>query len=157
YDIDVAILVVEIFADDVPLAVAQDTMYRFGRAYPTYWDQDGTGGHCVDRAEWLSTDGTVLAKSDYEQRDKYLGFVGRFRAPRFASHWEFLLRPLVPDHSDAKGVIRYRQVEYSRMPLLAYLAVNDARALTRADFIRLALVTGPGPSDVLPYSERHVH
>ena len=42
------------------------------------------------------------------------------------------------------------------MPLLAYVAMDDARTLTRADFIRLALVTGPGPSDALPYSERHV-
>src|SRR5262249_11977427 len=147
----------EIFAHDVPLSIAQDTMYRLGRAYPTYWDADGTGGHCVDRAEWLAADGRVLASSDYEQRDKYLAFVGRFRAPRFAPHFEFLLGPLVPDHSDAKGLIRYRQVEYSRMPLLAYLAVNDARALTRADFVRLGLVTAPGPSGELPYSERVVH
>ena len=157
YDIDVIILVVEIFAHDLSLAIAQDTMYRFGRAYPTYWHEDGMGGHCAERAEWLAVDGTVLATSDYDQRDHYLAFVGRFRAPCFASHWEFLLRPLVPDQSDAKGLIRYRQVEYSRMPLLVYLAMNDARALTRADFVRLGLVTGPGPSDALPYSERYIH
>ena len=30
------------------------------------------------------------------------------------------------------------------MPLLAYLAMDDARALTRADFVRLGLVTGAG-------------
>ena len=117
-------------------------MYRFGRAYPNYWEEDGTGGNCLERVEWLAADDTVLAVSDYEQRDQYLSFVGRYRAPRFASHWEFLLKPLVPDHSDEKGLIRYRQVEYSRMPLLAYLAMDDARALTRADFVRLGLVTG---------------
>src|SRR5262245_54073491 len=156
YDIDVIILVVEIYAQDLPLDRAMDTMYRFGRAYPTYWHENGGGGHCVECAEWLSRDGPVLAVSDYENRDAYLHFVGRFRAPRFASHWDFLLRPLVADQSDAKGLIRYRQVEYSRMPLLVYLAMNDARALTRADFVRLGLVTGPGPSDALPYSERFV-
>ena len=42
------------------------------------------------------------------------------------------------------------------MPLLAYLAMDDARALTRADFVRLGLVTGAGASDVLPYSARYV-
>src|SRR5262249_1361645 len=110
-----------------------------------------------DRAEWLSADGKVLATSDYEQREKYLSFVGRFRAPRFAAHWEFLMRPLVPDQSDAKGLIRYRQIEYIRMPVIVSLSLNDARALTRADFVRLGLVTGPGPSDALPYSQRHVH
>jgi hypothetical protein len=157
YDLDVVILVVEISAHDLSLTQAQDTMYRFGRAYPTYWDENGLGGHCLERAEWLSADDNVLAVSDYEQRDKYLSFVGRYRAPRFASHWEFLMKPLVPDHSDEKGLIRYRQVEYSRMPLLAYLAMDDARALTRADFVRLGLVTGSGASDTLPYSERYIH
>jgi hypothetical protein len=157
YDIDVVILVVEIFARDLGLAQVQDTMYRFGRAYPTYWDESGGGGNCLECAEWLSAEGKVLAVSDYEQRDQYLSFVGRHRAPRFASHWEFLLKPLVPDYSDAKGLIRYRQVEYSRMPLLTYVAMDDARALTRADFVRLGLVTAPGASDALPYLERYIH
>jgi hypothetical protein len=157
YDIDVVILVVEICADDVELTRAQETMYRFGRAYPNYWEEDCTGGNCLQRVEWLAADDSVLAVSDYEQRDQYLSFVGRYRAPRFASHWEFLLKPLVPDHSEEKGVIRYRQVEYSRMPLLAYFAMEDARALTRADFVRLALVTRSGASDALPYSERYAH
>ena len=107
-------------------------------------------------AEWLGPDGSVLAVSDFEERDKYLRFVGRHRAPFFASHWTHLLRPLVPDYSDEKGLIRYRQIEYSRMPLMAYLAMDDARALTRADFVRLGLVTGPGKSDVLPYSARYM-
>ena len=43
------------------------------------------------------------------------------------------------------------------MPVLAYLAMDDARALTRADFVRLGLVTGPGASDTLPYSESYIH
>ncbi len=156
YDIDVVILVVEIFANDLTLTLVQDTMYRFGRAYPTYWE-DGRAGHCLERAEWLSADGKVLAVSDYEERDQYLSTVGRFRAPRFAAHWEYLMKPLVPDHSDQKGLIRYRQIEYSRMPLLIYVAMDDARALTRADFVRLGLVTAPGASNALPYSERYVH
>jgi hypothetical protein len=42
------------------------------------------------------------------------------------------------------------------MPLLAYLALDDARGLTRGDFIRLGLVTGPGPSDTLPYAAHYV-
>jgi hypothetical protein len=156
YDIDVVILVVEIFANELTLTRVQDTMYRFGRAYPTYWEEN-RAGHCLERAEWLSADDKVLAVSDYEQREKYLAFVGRYRAPHFASHWEFLMKPLVPDHSDQKGLIRYRQIEYSRMPLLTYVAMDDARALTRADFVRLGLVTAAGASNALPYSERYVH
>jgi hypothetical protein len=74
----VIILVVEIFAHDLSLALAQDTMYRFGRACPTYWHEDGTGGQCVVRAEWLSVDGTVLAASDYDQRESISPLSGAF-------------------------------------------------------------------------------
>lgn len=156
YDLDVAILVVELFADDLPLEQAQDAMYRFGRAYPTYWTDDGRGGHCPIAVEWIGRDAVVRAVSDYEQRETYLTFVGRHRAPYFASHWTWLLKPLVHDHAPEPGPIRYRQVEYGRMPILSYLAMDDPRSLTRADFVRLALVTGPGSSEVLPYSARYV-
>jgi hypothetical protein len=153
YDIDVTILAVEIYTDDIPLTRAQETLFRFGRAYPTYWKPDGNGGHCLERAEWLAADGSVLAVSDYEQRAKYLAHVCQHRAPCIASHWEFLLQPLVPHHSSEKGLIRYRQVENHRMPVCAYLALDDPGKLSRADFMRLALLTAPGPSDSLPYSE----
>lgn len=156
FDIDVAILVVEIFSEELTLAHAQDTLYRFGRAYPTHWGADGQGGHCLQRVEWLTAAGEVLATSDYERREKYLAYVCRYRAPCVGSHWEFLLRPLVPHHSDEKGPIRYRQIEYHRMPMLAYLALDDPRLLTRADFVRLALVTAPGEPATLPFSERYV-
>jgi len=155
YDIDVAVLVVEIHARDLSLVRAQDTLYRFGRSYPTYWNDDGSGGHCVQRVEWLSGSGEVLAASDYERREKFLGAVCSYRAPAFAAHWEFLLRPLVPHHSDEKGPIRFRVVEYHRMPLAGYLALDEPRAMTRGDFMRLAFVTAAGESATLPFSERH--
>jgi len=156
YDIDVAILIVELCASDVALTHVQDVLHRFGRGYPTYWHDDGRGGHCLARAEWLGHDQGVLATSDYEQRERYLAFVGRYRAPRFASHWTYLLKPIVPDHSDEKGLIRFRQIEYSRMPLLAYVAMDNARSLTRTDFVRLGLVTGAGSDEGSPYSSRYL-
>ncbi|MGH8704520.1 MAG: CorA family divalent cation transporter [Burkholderiales bacterium] len=157
YDIDAVILVVEIHARDISLARAQETLYRFGRTYPTYWNEDGSGGHCVKRVEWLSAAGEVLAVSDYEKREKFLGAVCSYRAPAIAAHWEFLLKPLVLHHSDEKGPIRYRQVEYHRMPLLGYLALDDPRRMSRGDFMRLAFVTASGESATLPFSERHAH
>ncbi|HCV12954.1 MAG TPA: hypothetical protein DGC76_04505, partial [Candidatus Accumulibacter sp.] len=78
------------------------------------------------------------------------------RAPCISSHWEFLLRPLVLHHSDEEGPVRYRQIEYHRMPLLAYLAMDDPRRLSRGDFARLVLVSGPGKSGSLPYSDQHL-
>ena len=95
FDIDIAILALEVAADDLELGVAQEALFRFGRAYPAYWEQDRRGGHCPWLVEWLCPKGEVLACSDYEKREKYLSFVCQHRAPAVASHWEFLLSPLV--------------------------------------------------------------
>lgn len=37
--------------------------------------------------------------------------------------------------------MRYRQLEYHRLPTMANLALDDIDALTRADWVRLALIT----------------
>ena len=42
-DADVAILAVELCANDIPLERAQDTVFRFGRAYPAWWTSTGAG------------------------------------------------------------------------------------------------------------------
>lgn len=156
YDIDVILLAVEIFADDLSLQLAQQTLYGFGRAYPLEWEPDGTASHCLPQVEWLDAAGEILSVSDYDQAQRYLDYVDRCRAPRIADHWEYLLRPLVPQDADESGMTGYRQLEYHRMPLAAYLAVDDPAALTRADFIRLGLAAAPGSGDVTPYSARYL-
>ena len=40
YDMDVVILVVETHADNLSLDRVQDTLYRFGRAFPAGWEPD---------------------------------------------------------------------------------------------------------------------
>ncbi len=164
FDVDVVMLNVEVSAESLDLALAQELMYRFGRAYPAGWDASGHALHCLYSVEWLGRDGEVLAASDTQQRDAFLSHVAAHRAPRIAHHWDFLLRPLVNDLSDAAGELRYRQIEYYRMPMMAYLALEDPRALTRNDFVRLGLVTGaagnspPGnaaqPQAGLPFAEQ---
>jgi hypothetical protein len=156
FDLDVVVPVVEIFGGELDLATAQDVMFRFGRAYPPYWDRSGRAGHCPWRVEWLAADGSVLATSDYEQREKYLEFVSEHRSPGIAAHWEWLLAPLVQHHSCEPGPVRYRQLEYHRMPMMAFLALDDVDALTRPDWVRLALVTAPGDAELLPFSQRHL-
>jgi len=151
-DADIALLAFEMMADDVPLERAQDTLFRFGRAYPAFWEQNGHGGNCPYQVEWLAADGSVLAASDFHARSKYLSFVGKYRSPCIAHHWEYLLRPLVLEYPGQSGPLRYRQLEYYRMPFMAYLAFDDPAQLTRADFVRIGLVTRPGEPDTLPYS-----
>jgi hypothetical protein len=156
FDIDIAILALEVAADDLELSVAQEALFRFGRAYPAYWEEDQRGGHCPWLVEWLSPDGEVLARSDYEKREKYLSFVCQHRAPAVAAHWEYLLSPLVLHHSDRPGLVRYRQLEYYRMPYMAFFAMENANVLTRADLIRMAIGNEAGPSSELPYAESYL-
>lgn len=146
YDIDVASLALEIHAEDLPLPVAQEAMFQLGRAYPAYWQPSGEAGHCPFKVEWLSAGGEVLAASDYQNRRKFLDFVCEHRAPTVSAHWDHLLRPLTLHHADRSGAFRYRQLEYYRMPLMAFLAMEDTECLTAADRRRLALASGP-PGD----------
>ena len=164
FDVDVVLLNVEVGADNLTLTQAHEQLYRFGRGYPAGWDARGQAMHSMTQVDWLGAEGQVLASSDAQQRDAFLAHVAEHRAPRIAAHWRFLLEPLVADHSGAPGLLRYRQIEYYRMPMMAYLALDDPRALSRNDFIRLGLVTGAGAADItgspvngaLPYAEEHL-
>ncbi|WP_148714889.1 hypothetical protein [Chitinolyticbacter meiyuanensis] len=152
FDLDIAILAFEVMGGDEPLSRVQDLLYRFGRAYPAQWDDDGSASNCPRRVEWLDADGVELAVSDYEARSEYLSHMGTWRAPRMAAHWDWLLQPMALHHSEDGGGVRYRQLEYHRMPLMAYLAVDDPFALSEEQFYRLGMVTRP--SEGLPHSTR---
>ncbi|HUR87614.1 MAG TPA: hypothetical protein VMZ74_00875 [Ramlibacter sp.] len=155
FDVDVVVLNIELGTDALALPQAQELLYRFGRGYPGGWDEHGHPLHSMASVEWLAPGGEVLASSDAQQSDVYLAHVCEHRAPRTAAHWGFILHPLVSDLSNEPGPLRFRQIEYYRMPLMAYLAVDRPKALTRADFARLAFVTGAGAGDehTLPYAE----
>jgi hypothetical protein len=155
-DINVAFLKVALSASDLPFALACDLLYRFGRAYPTGWDRDGNGKHNIFRAEWLSSDGTVLAVSDSNNQKKFLSYTREHRSPGISAHWDFLLRPLVLDPSDETGILRYRQIEYHRMPLMAFLAVDDPRNISRENWLRLGLIATLHPDEALPTHDKDV-
>jgi hypothetical protein len=155
-NIDLVLLNVEVGASDLPLTQAQDLLYRFGRAYPAGWDAMGLALHCMASVEFLDAAGDVLARSDAQDREAFLAHVAEHRAPRIAAHWAFMMEPLVSDHSGRPGTLRFRQIEYYRMPTMAYLAVDDPRALTRNDFVRLGLLTAAPEGDnsaLLPFAE----
>ncbi|NHQ85438.1 hypothetical protein HA050_04825 [Iodobacter sp. HSC-16F04] len=154
YDIDIVILAFEILADNVPLQRAQDTLFRFGRAFPAQWDEDKTAASCLQQVKWLDVKGGVIAASDYDHKSKFLSHVGEFRAAPMANHWDALLRPLVLHHSTELGELRYRQIEYHRMPLMAYLAFDDPFDLRDEDFYRLGMVIRPSQGGDLPYTPK---
>ena len=47
FDVDVVLLNLEVCADHLSLAQAQELLYRFGRAYPAGWDAAGGALHCI--------------------------------------------------------------------------------------------------------------
>lgn len=158
YDIDIVILALEFYGDDMRLTDVQEVLFRLGRAYPSFWHKNGVPGHCAVKTEWLSQAGDVLAASDFENRDAYLAHVCLHRTARIGAHWEFLLKPLVPNDRNV-GRLRHRQLEYYRMPQMAFLALDDAEALTRKDYVRLAHAKGlevqraPDPMSKNPLSD----
>ncbi|MER2540814.1 MAG: CorA family divalent cation transporter [Azonexus sp.] len=150
HDLDLVQMNLEVRADDLPLATVREILFRFGRAYPSGWDEEGEGLHNVYLAEWLGADGQVIARSDSAQRLKYLSFVCEHRSPNISEHWACLLRPLVLAHSDEVGDLRYRLIEYHRMPVMAYIALEQPRTLNREDWIRIGLATMLHPDEALP-------
>jgi hypothetical protein len=80
-------------------------------------------------------------------------FVCEHRSPCISEHWACLLRPLVLAHSDEPGDLRYRLIEYHRMPVMAYLAVDRPRDLEREDWIRIGMATLLHPDEPLPVNE----
>jgi len=152
-DADIAIVAFEMHTNALSIWQAQDLLFRFGRAYPAFWTSEPETDSCPHKVEWLGHAGEVLATSDFEDRAKYLEFVGKFRSSAVANHWAFLLEPLGLEYPGQTAALRFRQLEHYRMPFMAYLALDDPAALTRGDLVRLAMVTRPGEPDSLPYSE----
>ncbi len=152
-DLDVVQLNLEVRACNISLDTARNILFRFGRAYPSGWDEDGGGLHSAFSAEWLGHDGEVLAKSDTGNRDKFLKFVCQHRSPCISEHWASLLRPLVLADSDEPGALRFRLIEYHRMPITAFLAIEQPRSLTAQDWVRLGLASKLHPDEPLPINE----
>ena len=153
HDLDVVLLNPEVRANNLPLDTVRDILFRFGRAYPSGWEEGGEGLHNVYLAEWIGVDGQVVARSDAEKREKYLGYVCEHRSPCVSEHWASLLRPMMLSHSDEAGDLRYRLIEYQRMPVMAFLAVDDPRTLSREEWVRIGFASTLHPNETLPVNE----
>ena len=91
-------------ARDLPLDDAVEVMDRFGRPYPPYWDAPGQGAHCTYQVEFLdAARATLLAASDYGDRDKYVSLVRDIKQTPLSLHWEYLLQPAGARPTSAAG------------------------------------------------------
>jgi hypothetical protein len=155
-DLDLIQLNLEVTAQDLPLDTVRDILFRFGRAYPSGWEEGGDGLHNAHMAEWLGPDGQVLARSDTQRREKYLSFVCQHRSPCISEHWASLLRPLVLAHAEEPGELRFRLIEYHRMPVMAFLALEQPASLSTDDWIRVGLASQLHPDEAVPVNDPSV-
>ena len=151
YDVDIALLTIEIVAQDVALPDAVETMDRFGRPYPPSWEEPGQAAHCTHAIEFFDGQGRLVTASDYGDREKYISLVREIKQTPLSLHWENLLKPLVPAYLGG-GALQYYQIENKRIPIMSFLAFDEPRALTRGDVARIGFATKWGPSETLPFS-----
>ncbi len=157
YDIDIALIAIEVAGKDIALETAIELMDRLGRPYPPAWDSSAGGNaihgsHCPFEVKFVDKNGAALATSDYANQNKFLDLVRGERQTPVAAHWEYLLSPLIPAYRPGKA-IKYYQLENKRIPIMSYLSFDDPRALTRGDMVRLGFAAKWGDSTTLPYAK----
>ena len=157
YDIDVALIVLEVAGNNLPLPDVVDIMDRFGRPYAPAWDAAMHGTHSPDKVTFLGEGGAVLAESDYRDQSRYLSLVRNFRQTPISKHWEYLLQPMQPAYAapapGARAGLRYTQLENKRIPAMSYLTFDDPRELSRGDMVRIGFAAKWGDSGTLPFAE----
>jgi hypothetical protein len=157
YDIDVALVALEVAGKNIALDAAIELMDRLGRPYPPAWEPSNKGepiqgSHSPLDVKFVGENGTVLATSDYQDQSKFLSLVRGERQTPLAAHWEYLLSPLKPAYRIGKE-IKYYQLENKRIPIMTFLAFDDPRVLSRGDMVRLGFAAKWGESNTLPYSK----
>lgn len=154
FDVGVALFVVEVStAKVISLKTAQEILDRFRRAYSPYWKNDRPG-HCPDKVQWLYNETEIGSCSTYHDKEKMINDVRKNIVPPMAAHWEYLIKPFIPwqdDNNKSSSKIELKQIGDERIPVMAYLAFDDPKALTDGDFMRLGLLDDQGSSDKLPY------
>ncbi len=156
------------------LADAMDTLDWARRIYPPYFMSDGalklSPGGVPDLMEWvLDSPGSFPAhvSSNFNDASAFVDPVLKTRTTPVATHWQHLLMPLLPeqpaalageseaDRGKGPSSLRYAQVEDDRIPVWAYIAVDDPTQISRWDWIRLAVCdAAPDDSAKPPYGRR---
>lgn len=156
FEVGVAVLVLELNAAMAPddegladLAQAQILLDRLRRVYPPFFRGEKSGTF-PDDVRLLDAHGHDVAFPAVRGRD-FADFVADRHQPPVAGHWQHLMAPLKPVPLNGDGV-GFGQILDERMPLMAWLAFRDPRALTEGDFARLCFADGPGARDEMPYA-----
>ncbi|CAA7625068.1 hypothetical protein [Magnetospirillum sp. UT-4] len=127
--------------EPMSLAHAQVILERFRRAYPPYWHEGGAG-LAPRMVGWIGDGGErwhcMPTPADGTAHIECCG------QPPVAGHWRDILAPLVFD-GGTDGP-RWLQVVDDRIPVIAFVAIDDAGTITEGDWVRLAMLDDAGNS-----------
>jgi len=151
FDVEVAVLALEICGRDIELSKASDIIKLFRRIYPPFFkERDGIrkAGNCPIKVQFVSD---TNIDSNFEDTDIYLNHVKLYKNAPIASHWQELLKPLIIYKTpESLTNVQYRLIGDDRIPFMAYIAVDSPHQISRPDLVRLAFADGKGEG--YPYS-----
>lgn len=155
----IAILALEIAKTDQPMAVqyAQELLDRFRRIYPPYFEK-GHGGRIPYEVEWQDAYAQPCHKAPPSRTDgrRCLDWVKTYHNTRVSypvlEHWRWLLANVWEEAESTKAMEGLTIMEDERLPLMAWVACDDPRGITRQDFVRLCFADDGGRTDAYPYA-----
>ncbi|MFI4940251.1 MAG: hypothetical protein ACHP7O_07920, partial [Burkholderiales bacterium] len=93
----IAILVVEVSAQGIPLELAESVLDELRHAYPPYWNNWGNqqAGHCPAVVTFVDKEEKPIAASNFQDHKIHFSETEKtLRAP-ISAHWQTILKPLV--------------------------------------------------------------
>lgn len=155
----IAILVLEIANCDDPFSVQfiEELLDRFRRIYPPYFEQ-GKGGRIVRDIRWLDGKKQTMgyAPPTITNDQRCLDWVVRNHNQRnnfpVLEHWRWLLTDSWEEQASIRCLRGMPIMEDERLPLMAWIACEEPRELTRQDFVRLCFADDAGSSSSYPYA-----
>ncbi len=151
--------------EDISLAQFLGLQDTLRRAYVPYWSPssgpDGSAvwqaGHSPHTIRLYSANSEPICEIEFGSEDlirQHLDTTQKSGEPYLLPIWQRMLLPLKPwTGLGAKPPrIAYEQLADDRIPIMAYLAVDDPRRISEGDWLRLAGVDEAGDSNQLPYS-----
>jgi hypothetical protein len=138
---------------DRPLSLAHvmDVLERLRRAYPPFWVNATSPGLSPVSVHWLTGTGERLDQGEDLTLESAARWVHEHRCSPLSAHWRALLAPL---RFDGDGDC-WTHVVDERIPLMAWLAVEDPHTIGLGDWVRLAMLDGPDDAE-LPYGRNHL-
>ncbi|MBK7931776.1 MAG: hypothetical protein IPJ98_31130 [Bryobacterales bacterium] len=183
FDTQLAMLIIEVSAPDLPLALAMRLQNQLRRVYPAGWsdqlqdeakprEEGAVPLFCPNEVHWLRTADAgdrIGSPSSFHQEEHYFDWFKANRTIPASAHLRDLLpamepfeiNPTAPREKAGRG---YRLLGDNRMASMAFFPVEAPRSLSEEDLYRIAWADGPGdwpapysPDFLASFAEKHCY